>query len=248
MADNATTIRNVAVYLGTFTLILIVLLLLLWPSQPEMSASVSTDSTLVVEGRLKPDSTFELNLITQRGRDTTVAVSDVIAFDTAGVPNGARLETTLVLVPPPSDSTVNDTLLLGLVLIVGALGSCLHALNSLAAFAGNKSFKSSWVLWYLLRPASGGILALIFLFVVKGGFDADINFEYLYEVIAIAGLVGLFSERANDKLTDIAETVFASKKKDEFKGKLKESAEVKAPIGDGGAGGGAGGGDEKEDR
>lgn len=228
MADNTSTIRGVAIYLGIFTLVLIILLLLLWPSTPEVPSLVSADSTLVVAGTLKPDSTFELNFITQPEGDTLVTSSDAIAFDTAGVPNNARLDTTLVLVPPRSDITVNDTLLLALILIVGALGACLHALTSLAVFTGNKSFKASWVLWYLLRPATGAILALIFLFVVKGGFSTDINFENLYGIIAIAGLVGLFSKQANDKLAEIAGTLF-TKKTDDYKDKLEEKPET-APV------------------
>ena len=57
-----------------------------------------------------------------------------------------------------------------LVLLVGAIGSYVHSTSSIVDYLGNRTFISSWVWWYLLRPFIGMMLALIFYFVFRGGF------------------------------------------------------------------------------
>lgn len=67
----------------------------------------------------------------------------------------------------PSINRELDMLLL--VLLAGMLGAFLHLAQSYAAFAGNRTLKSSWIWWYLLRPFIGGGLALVFYAAVRGG-------------------------------------------------------------------------------
>lgn len=86
-----------------------------------------------------------------------------------------------------------------LVMAVGALGGNVHGLKSFADFTGNRQLTSSWVWWYLVRPFIGYPLALIFFFVVRGGFvsagvqGGEIN---SYGIAAVSGLVGMFSDQA----------------------------------------------------
>jgi hypothetical protein len=69
----------------------------------------------------------------------------------------------------------------------------------------------SWVGFYLLLPLTGAILAVIFYFVVRGGFfSPQASFENTspFGFAALSALVGLFSPQATLKLKEIAETIF----------------------------------------
>jgi hypothetical protein len=101
--------------------------------------------------------------------------------------------------------------LLILVMTAGALGSLVHALRSAYWYVGNRNLVRSWVPKYLLLPFCGAILAILFYFVVRGGFfspRANSMHTSQYGFCALACLVGLFSEQAVLKLKQIAETVF----------------------------------------
>jgi len=98
-----------------------------------------------------------------------------------------------------------------LVIIAGILGSFVHGATSLADYIGNDNFNKSWTWFYLLRPVIGMALALVFYFVIRGGFlttsggAKDIN---PYGIAALAGLVGMFSKQATDKLSEVFSTLF----------------------------------------
>jgi hypothetical protein len=104
-----------------------------------------------------------------------------------------------------------------LVMLVGAIGSYLHAASSFVDYLGNRAFVSSWVWWYLLRPFIGMLLALLFYFVFRGGFitagvntsgEAATNYINPFGIAALAGLVGMFSKVATDKLNEVFTTLF----------------------------------------
>jgi hypothetical protein len=110
--------------------------------------------------------------------------------------------------------------LLLLVLLAGAIGSYVHASSSFVDYLGNRTLISSWVWWYLLRPFIGMMLALIFYFVFRGGFitagvnqggEAAASFINPFGIAALAGLVGMFSKVAADKLNEVFLTLFAPK-------------------------------------
>ena len=103
--------------------------------------------------------------------------------------------------------------LLILVMTAGALGSLVHALRSAYWYVGNRNLVRSWIPKYLLLPFCGAILAILFYFVVRGGFfspRANSMDTSQYGFCALACLVGLFSEQAVLKLKQIAETVFVT--------------------------------------
>jgi hypothetical protein len=108
-----------------------------------------------------------------------------------------------------------DAALLALVVLSSALGSYVHAAVSFTDYVGNRLLARSWVWWYLLRVLVGSSLALLFYFVIRGGFlgagtqSSDIN---PYGIAAISGLVGLFSKQATDKLSEVFDTAFAVEK------------------------------------
>jgi hypothetical protein len=114
------------------------------------------------------------------------------------------------------DASVSpDTAYLLLVIIVSALGSYVHATTSFVTFVGNRDLATSWIWWYVLRTFIGIALALLFYFALRGGFFAQQTSATQvnpYGVAALAGLTGLFSKQATDKLKEIFDTLFRTEK------------------------------------
>jgi hypothetical protein len=106
---------------------------------------------------------------------------------------------------------VPETRYLLIVVLTGALGSYIHAATSFADFIGNRQLYGSWAWWYALRPFIGVALALIVYFAVRGGLiGGTTGADSLspYGVAAIAGLAGMFSKQATDKLREVFENLF----------------------------------------
>jgi hypothetical protein len=98
--------------------------------------------------------------------------------------------------------------LLAVVVFAGALGGQIHALRSFASYVGNRKLKVSWLVRYFLTPFVAASLALVFYFVIRAGFftanttNQDMN---VYGFTGLAGLVGMFSGMAIEKLRSLAE-------------------------------------------
>ena len=105
-----------------------------------------------------------------------------------------------------------ETRLVLLVLFAGALGSYIHAIKSLVDYIGNQTAKESWFWFYMTRPFVGMALALIFYSVIRGGFlagtPADAKSVNPFGVVALAGLVGMFADKASQKLSEVFDTMF----------------------------------------
>ncbi len=104
-----------------------------------------------------------------------------------------------------------ETRLILLVIVAGALGSYVHAATSFATYAGNRTLVTSWFWWYILRTPIGVVLALLFYFVTRGGLlSAGATGQVLspFGVAAIAGLAGMFSKQATDKLRELFDNLF----------------------------------------
>jgi hypothetical protein len=102
--------------------------------------------------------------------------------------------------------------LLLIVIFAGALGSYVHALKSLGDFIGNRSLKASWFWWYITRPFLGMSMALIFYAVLRGGFlagtPADAKIVSPFGVMTVGALVGMFADKAAQKLAEVFDVVF----------------------------------------
>jgi hypothetical protein len=99
-----------------------------------------------------------------------------------------------------------------LTILGGALGATLHALQSFAAFVGNRSLRMSWAWWYLMRAPIGATLGALFYVVARGGLMPGVTDGVSpYGVLAIGGLAGLFSMKATEKLSDIFDAMFSTK-------------------------------------
>ena len=111
-------------------------------------------------------------------------------------------------------ATTADVQLLMLVMVAGALGSFLHTATSFADFVGNEKLARSWLWWYLLKPFVGMGLAVIFYLVIRGGFlsaGTEAGKVNIYGIAALAGLTGMFSKQATDKLGEVFTTLFQTK-------------------------------------
>ena len=104
-----------------------------------------------------------------------------------------------------------DARLILTVMVAGALGSFVHVATSFGDFVGNEKLAGNWIWWYILRPFVAMALAAIFYFVVRGGFlsaGAEPDSLNMYGIAAIAGMVGMFSKQATDKLGEVFDTMF----------------------------------------
>jgi hypothetical protein len=104
-----------------------------------------------------------------------------------------------------------ETRLIWLVVVAGALGSYVHGATSFATYVGNRTLIISWLWWYILRTPIGIVLALLLYFVLRGGLlSAGAGGDVLspFGVAAIAGLAGMFSKQATDKLREVFDNLF----------------------------------------
>jgi hypothetical protein len=98
-----------------------------------------------------------------------------------------------------------DSALLVLVAFVGAFASLGEVSFRFAANAGRGQLSKRWIWTYLLRPVQGATLATIVYFALRGGL-LGVNTESSlnpYGLAAFAGLVGLFTRQAFQKLKDV---------------------------------------------
>jgi hypothetical protein len=104
-----------------------------------------------------------------------------------------------------------EVALLLMVICASALGGALHAAVSFTDYVGNRRLATSWIWWYLLRVHVGSALAVLFYFALRGGlFSATSATDAInpFGIAALAGLVGLFSKQATDKLRELFDTMF----------------------------------------
>lgn len=116
-----------------------------------------------------------------------------------------------------------ETRYLVIVALAGALGSYIHLATSFADYQGNRRLVWSWGWWYVLRPFIGMALAVIVYFVIRGGLitgEGSTQNLSPYGVAAIAGMAGMFSKQATDKLREIFENLFRTEKPSDRTDKL----------------------------
>lgn len=102
----------------------------------------------------------------------------------------------------------DEARLLVLIALGGAIGAMVRALRSFSWYVGHRKLMRSWLAMYFLLPLVGATIGLVFYLVIRGGFfstSATIRDTSPYGFVALAALVGLFSEQAVLKLKEIAE-------------------------------------------
>lgn len=125
---------------------------------------------------------------------------------------GETVQTVMLLGQYVPLSITIDVRIILMVMIAGGLGSFVHVSTSFGDYVGNEKFTVNWIWWYLLRPFIGMMLAAIFYLVIRGGFmtaGADTGTHLNpFGIAAMAGLVGMFSKQATDKLDEVFTTLF----------------------------------------
>jgi hypothetical protein len=91
------------------------------------------------------------------------------------------------------------------------LGGLVHTLRSFSMYVGTRQLRWSWVPFNLLLPVVGALGGTLFYLVFRAGLFSSstaTSDASPYGFAAIAGLVGLFSEQAVEKLRQIAREMF----------------------------------------
>jgi len=109
-----------------------------------------------------------------------------------------------------------ESFVLLMVVLLGALGGGLHLLASLVKYVGNRQLKRSWLLHYLSMPIVGAVLAPIVFMLLRVGVLApgspsdgsSISNLNLIGIYAFAILTGLFAKTATEKLSEVFSTLF----------------------------------------
>ena len=120
------------------------------------------------------------------------------------------------------------------VALAGVMGAILHGMRSLSTFVGERYLFRSWILYYVLLPIVGALLATIIYVVLRAGLlptATNVNEPDPYGVVAIAALTGMFSAQAAEKLKSVFETLFQkAETRSESTGDAAPSS-VQAPSG-----------------
>jgi hypothetical protein len=109
-------------------------------------------------------------------------------------------------------TTSLDVVLFVIVAAAGALGGVVHTMRSLTWYVGNRHLRWSWVPFYVMLPLVGASAATVFYLVLRAGLfspSATTTQVNPFGFAAIAGLVGLFSEQAMEKLHDVFGSLLA---------------------------------------
>lgn len=107
-----------------------------------------------------------------------------------------------------------DAQLFLVVMIAGGLGSFVHTATSFGDFVGNEKLTVNWMWWYILKPFIGMALAVIFYMVMRGGLlssGSNAGSINLFGIAALAGLTGMFSKQATDKLSEVFDALFRTR-------------------------------------
>lgn len=135
----------------------------------------------------------------------------------------------------PFKNHVEITLELRLILLIlftGAFAASISGLKSFVDYLGDCKFAPRWYPFYYADPFIGAGLAFVFYLVLRGGLLAGSNLDLKavnpFGFVAVAALVGLFSDAAFMKLNDVADTLF--KTKDTRSGKLEDLTICADPL------------------
>lgn len=136
-------------------------------------------------------------------------------FDTCAATVAAAVAAAGGTAGADAKAAIPDIDLMCLVAIVGALGALIHAMRSFVAFVGNGNLKVCWLPMYLLLPFIGSSLALVFFLILKGilsnGTSTGVACNGTLGYLAVAGIVGLFTEETIGKIQEIAQSILSRK-------------------------------------
>ena len=217
LPDFFTAARSLALYLSLVSIVLIGTIFLLWPDNLQTTGT-ETESTENTTEQLS-DSVRMANEAEEPSgiagaQDSTDVMAETTMPDSTRIQAAGKTST--------DELPVGEMKLLWFILLVGALGSTLHGLISVSNYIGNKTFDAAWSVWYIERPLVGAILSLIFYMIIRAGLITNLETNSgFYTTLALAGMIGLFSKQALNKLSDIFDAIFSSDKEKNLKNKMQ---------------------------
>ena len=127
-----------------------------------------------------------------------------------------------------------------MVFLMGGLGGCIRMLSSLVKYIGNGLLTRNWLPFYYLGALTGAIIApVVYLMFRAGALAASSNQSAadalnLVSIYGFAGLTGLFSKNATDKLEEVFKTIFPIRQpdKDSLMDRTKTEPKPKNPESD----------------
>lgn len=224
---NTKQILLLATYFAFIGILLLENVYNFWPE----TEVVAKDKSILIELLDKRSQSLRAELDTNKGSQyTNVAELEkaikeldstrykLLTQQDSSAPQKQQICVTVLFQKCTPFSADKDHSLLLLVLIMGAVGSWLHAVSSFLDFVGNRNFVTSWITWYLMRPILGAIMAVVFYVVIRAGLfpQSGVGIEAInpFSIAALAGLVGLFTQRASKKLADVFDALFPTQQKD----------------------------------
>ena len=194
-----TGIIAIAAYLVVFSILLLYVLIKIWPrSTPSGSLPVVSQTTSSTPGSAEAAP----------GADPAGASNNEASKTASNSANPAGTQINTATAEPVQISLFwglwspwlwNETRLLFIVIFAGAFGSLVHAIRSFYWYVGSRDLRWSWTLTYLLLPFNGGILAMLFYFVVRGGFFSSQSTIKDASPFACAAFSGLTSPHSGGK-------------------------------------------------
>ncbi|MBF8293918.1 MAG: hypothetical protein HW389_463 [Bacteroidetes bacterium] len=150
------------------------------------------------------------------GQQLAPASGDSTKTDTTSVIDTSRGVAPQEAISTSSGTPTPEQRYILVALMFGMLGGASHGLASLMDFRGQRRLFRSWSLWYFAQPFLGGMMAVIFYVVIRAGLltgtgETATNLINPYGVAAISAIVGLFTDQATNKLSEVFKTLFATK-------------------------------------
>lgn len=107
-----------------------------------------------------------------------------------------------------------DTHFVFLVFLGGSIGALIHGLAKLSQNTQEGIVRQRDVLWYVGRPFLGAALAIAVYMILRGGLLTSTNLEVLnpYGIVGLSIIVGLSTKQVTQKLKDMLDAVFPTKK------------------------------------
>ncbi len=101
-----------------------------------------------------------------------------------------------------------------LVILGGSLGALIHGLAKISQNTQEGIVRQRDVLWYVSRPFLGAALSIAVYMIFRGGLLTTTNLEVLspYGIVGLSIIVGLSTQQVTQKLKDMLNAVFPTKK------------------------------------
>ena len=211
-----------------------------WPSAPKTRIDSKLDSLAqqirmlqrgAADSTAKKDS-IKLAALTRKA-DSLARLFSQFARQPSGA---AMIKDTATRAPTGAkefsgkEGEANELTFLLIALLAGILGGSAGGLSSLMDFRGERRLFRSWTLWYFSQPLVAGMMAVIFYIVVRAGFfstETALQSVNVFGIAAFSALVGLFTDDATTKLSEVFKTMFASTAKPREGALHPETKEVK---------------------